>query len=196
MSLSPHTIYHHVPLFKEDTYVSSSMECFNERAMRLSNMRTSLTRLSSPSSFRPTQEELQQETVRRNKLSETEKRRAGGHVPLVQIVCMEGITAYRRGGWEKNKTSSNENPVFEKSEYRNMGIRARILTHGWTYCRWGRARSSSDSTQNPACRDNEDTGRKIHGDVWRDGGFVNFSDVEGVVDWLGYGEGEEEVDEN
>jgi hypothetical protein len=32
--------------------------------------------------------------------------------------------------------------------------------------------------------------------VWRDGGFVNCSDVEGVVDWLGYGEGEEEVDEN
>ena len=109
---------------------------------------------------------------------------------------MEGITAYRRGGWEKNKTGSNENPVFEKSEYRNMGIRARILTHGWAYCRWGRARSSSDSTQNPACRDNEDTGRKIHGDVWRDGGFVNFSDVEGVVDWPGYGEGEEEVAEN
>ena len=203
MYLSPNTIYHHVPLFKEDTYVSSSMECFNERAMRLSNMRTSLTCLSSlssssssPSSFRPTQEELQQETVRRNRLSETEKRRAGSDVPLVQIVCIEGITAYRRGGWEKNKTSSNENPVFEKSEYRNMGIRARILTHGWTYCRWGRARSSSDSTQNPACRDNEDTGRKIHGDVWRDGGFVDFSDVEGVVDWLGYGKGEEEVDEN
>jgi hypothetical protein len=213
MSLSPHTIYHHVPLFKEDTYVSSAMECFNERAMRLSNMRTSLSCLSSlssssssPSSFRPTQEELQQETARRNRLSETEKRRAGGDVPLVQIVCMEGITAYRRGGWEKNKTSSNENPVFEKSEYRNMGIRARILTHGWTYCRWGRARSSSDSTQNPACRDNEDTGRKIHGDLWRDGGFINFFDVEGVVDWLGYGdreregeregEGEEEVDEN
>ncbi|KAH8623588.1 hypothetical protein IG631_22067 [Alternaria alternata] len=117
------------------------MECFNERAMRLSNMRTSLSCLSSlsssssRSSFRPTQEELQQETARRNKLSETEKRRAGGDVPLVKIVCMEGITAYRRGGWEKNKTSSNENPVFEKSEYRNMGIRARILTHGWTYCR-------------------------------------------------------------
>ena len=114
---------------------------------------------------------------------------------------MEGITAYRRGGWEKNKNGSNERlglglPVFEKSEYRNMGIRARILTHGWAYCRWGRARSSSDSTQNPACRDNEDTGRKIHGDVWRDGGFVDFSDVEGVVDWLGYGKGEEEVDEN
>ncbi|RYN15451.1 hypothetical protein AA0112_g12751 [Alternaria arborescens] len=202
MSLSPHTIYHHVPLFKEDTYVSSSMECFNERAMRLSNMRTSLSCLSSlsssssPFSFRPTQEELQQETARRNRLSETEKRRAGGDVPQVQIVCMEGITAYRRGGWEKNKTSRNEKLVFEKSEYQNMGIRARILTHGWTYCRWGRARSSSDSTQNPACRDNEDTGRKIHGDVWRDGGFVNCSDVEGVVDWLGYGEGEEAVDEN
>ncbi|KAB2099367.1 hypothetical protein AG0111_0g12255 [Alternaria gaisen] len=188
MSLSPHTIYHHVPLFKEDTYVSSSMECFNERAMRLSNMRTSLSGLpslsfsSSPSSFRPTQEELQQERARRNRLNETEKRRAGGNVPLVQIVCTEGITAYRRGGCEKNKTSSNENPVFEKSGYQNMGIRARILTHGWTYCRWGRARSSSDSMQNPACRDVENTGRKIHGDVWRDGGFVNFSDVEGVMD--------------
>jgi hypothetical protein len=42
--------------------------------------------------------------------------------------------------------------------------------------------------------------------LWRDGGFINFFDVEGVVDWLGYGdreregeregEGEEEVDEN
>jgi hypothetical protein len=30
----------------------------------------------------------------------------------------------------------------------------------------------------------EDAGRRVHGDAWREGGFVNFADVDGVVDWL------------
>jgi hypothetical protein len=167
MHLDPHTVYHHVPLFKEDNYTSSVMECFNEESMKQRNMDNTFEEVGA------------EEQERCAKLSEAEKKRAKGDTALTQIVCFEGVTAYRRGGWEDGK-SSIDKPIFEKSEYEDMGIRARVLTHGLTYCRWGRARSM----QNAGSLD-EETGKRIHGDVWREGGFRNFTDVEGVVDWLG-----------
>jgi hypothetical protein len=167
MHLDPHTTYHHVPLFKEDSYTSLMMECFNEASMKQRNMENAFEEVGP------------EEQERRVKLSEAEKKRAKGDMPLTQIVCFEGVTAYRRGGWEDGK-SSIDRPVFEKREYEDMGIRARVLTHGLAYCRWGRARSM----QNAGSLD-EETGKRIHGDVWREGGFRNFTDVKGVVDWLG-----------
>lgn len=52
----------------------------------------------------------------------------------------------------------------------------RALTQGWVYCRWGRARSLKNRKGNdvPAA----------HGVAWN-GGFKDFRDVRGVVDWLG-----------
>ena len=98
---------------------------------------------------------------------------------MTQIICFNGVTAYRRGGWEVGSSTANH-PVYEKGEYKNMGVRVRVLTQGLVYCRWGRTLSS----QKAAEMDNE-TGKKIHGDAWREGGFMQFTEVEGVFDWLG-----------
>ncbi|KAG9187955.1 hypothetical protein G6011_01878 [Alternaria panax] len=204
MALSPHTIYHHVPLFKEDSYTSATMSCFNKRSMRTRNMQTPISAFSARSSdadadtdadtdadaeFKPTPAELRRETTRRATLPSAEKKRACGDTALTQIVCMQGITAYRRGGWENASSSALERPVYEKAEYAHQGLRARMLTRGWTYCRWGRARSSVQSSVRklaPGVADGDGaTSKKVHGGAWREGGFVNFSDVEGVVDWLG-----------
>ncbi|KAL1795389.1 hypothetical protein ACET3X_007205 [Alternaria dauci] len=192
MALTPHTLYHHVPLFKEDVYVSASMECFNDVSMRLRNPRTSLSAPSSDPVFKPSQEALDQETVRRSAMDESEKRRARGDVPVTQIVCMPGITTYRRGGWEKPSSPTSgaaasdttETPVYQKRGYEDMGIRVRVLTQGWVYCRWGRARSSGRMPDRGS-EGYEEAGRKIHGDAWREGGFVGFTEVDGVVDWRG-----------
>jgi len=119
------------------------------------------------------------EQKRRDALSETEKKRARGDTALTQILCFNGVTAYRKGGWEVGSSTAN-NLVYERREWKDMGVRVRVLTQGLVYCRWGRALSS----QKTAEMDNE-TGRKIHGDAWREGGFMQFTDVEGVFDWLG-----------
>jgi len=119
------------------------------------------------------------EQKRRDALSESEKKRAGGDTALTQILCFNGVTAYRRGGWEVGSSTAN-NPVYGKREWKNMGVRVRVLTQGLVYCRWGRALSSQKSGE----MDNE-SGKKIHGDAWRGGGFMQFTDVEGVFDWLG-----------
>ncbi|KAI4604889.1 hypothetical protein J4E83_010937 [Alternaria metachromatica] len=167
MHLDPHTAYHHVPLFKEDNYDSSIMECWNDASMRQRNMRNK---------YEDVEEDEQK---RRDALSETEKKRAGGDTALTQILCFNGVTAYRKGGWEVGSSTLSD-PVYEKREWRDMGVRVRVLTQGLVYCRWGRALSS----QKTAEMDNE-TGKKVHGDAWRGGGFMQFTEVEGVFDWLG-----------
>jgi len=121
----------------------------------------------------------EKEQERRDALSESEKKRARGDTALTQILCFNGVTAYRKGGWEVGSSTAN-NPVYEKGEYKNMGVRVRVLTQGLVYCRWGRALSS----QKTAEMDNE-MGKKVHGDAWREGGFMQFTEVEGVFDWLG-----------
>jgi len=119
------------------------------------------------------------EQKRRDALSETEKSRARGDTALTQIICFNGVTAYRKGGWEVGSSTAS-NPVYEEGEYKSIGVRVRVLTQGLVYCRWGRALSS----QKTAEMENE-TGKKIHGDTWRERGFMQFTDVEGVFDWLG-----------
>jgi hypothetical protein len=167
MHLDPHTVYHHVPLFKEDHYSRCDMDLINETAMMQQNLR------NRDEDVEP------EELTRRATLTQQEKKRALGDSALTQILCFEGITAYRRGGWERG-SSNIHNPVYEKAEYKDMGIRARVLTQGLVYCRWGRARRM----QSAAAMDDEE-GKRVHGDAWREGGFMNFTDVEGVFDWLG-----------
>lgn len=101
--------------------------------------------------------------------------RARADDALTQITIMHGVTAYRRGGWEDG-ASTLANQKFESSEWARMGVRVRMLTQGWVYCRWGRARRFRDSKADDVAA--------AHGAAWR-GGFREFSDVEGVVDWLG-----------
>lgn len=166
MHFDPHTAYHHVPLFKEDRYDSSVMECWNNGSMRQRNMRNKYEEVEG------------KEQERRDALSETEKKRARGDTTLTQIICFNGVTAYRKGGWEDGSSNAN-NPVYERREYKNLGVRVRVLTQGLVYCRWGRALSMQKS----ASMENE-ARKKIHGDEWREGVFMQFTDVEGVFDWL------------
>lgn len=166
MRADPLTVYQFVPIFKEDTYDANRMECFNTHAMEQTNPRT------------PDSEPLltKAEKFRREGIPEREKARAKNDDPLIQIAIMYGVTAWRLGGWE-DSSSTLSAPKFEKQEYKDMGVRSRILTHGWVYCRWGRARRFKDGKP--------DDKPETHGLAWRDGGFKEFTDVGGVVDWLG-----------
>jgi hypothetical protein len=163
MRIDPHTVYHFEPVFKEDTFSSKRMKCFNRKQMDQTNLRTS-----------DDHEGLtDQEKKRRAGMSAAEKQRARYDDPLTQITVMDGVTAYRRGGWE-SAGSTVLNVKYEKREFRDKGIRGRVLTPGLVYCRWGRARQFKDgrSADVPAA----------HGVAWSEG-FREFSEVEGVVDW-------------
>lgn len=86
---------------------------------------------------------------------------------------MDGVTAYRQGGWETD-VSTPVNPVWaQDGGGADSGVRCRTLTHGWVYCRWGRARRFGKG--GVAVDD-----AKVHGDSWRGDGFVEFGDVPGV----------------
>jgi hypothetical protein len=164
MRIDPHTVYNFEPVFKEDTFMSKRMDCFNWKEMEQTNPRT------------PDTEPLlsKQEKARRVLIPADEKKRAKHDDPLTQITILDGVTAYRLGGWE-TATSTVLDPEFEKSEFQKKGVRVRVITHGWVYCRWGRAKRFKEgkSVDVPA----------THGAAWKDGGFKEFSDVAGVVNW-------------
>jgi hypothetical protein len=172
MRIDPHTVYYVAPAFKEDTFTSQRMECFNQAQMEQTNPRT------------PDTHELlhKEEKTRRAGLSTAEKKRAKNNDALTQIIIMDGVTAYRRGGWE-SADSKVLHVRYEKTEFADQGIRARVLTAGWVYCRWGRARQFKDGKSDdiPA----------VHGVAWNEG-FREFSDVAGVVDWVGFERKEKE----
>lgn len=115
------------------------------------------------------------EQARRATLSKAELRRSKGDQALTQIIVFRGVVAFRKGGWEDGNSTAR-NVVFEKEEFAEEGYRERLLTKAWVYCRWGRGMAKGMD---------EEMGRKVHGDAWREGGFVEFTGLEGVWDWLG-----------
>jgi len=148
MRADPHTVYYFVPTFKEDTYTSKTMECFNHRNMVDTNPRNKTT--------------WPQGTT------EAEKARARNDDGLTQIVLMDGITAYRQGGWE-TPDSTPFTPKYAEPKGKETGVRCRVITNSWVYCRWGRARKFKDGK--PA------DDKTAHGATWKDPGFVEFRDV-------------------
>jgi hypothetical protein len=165
MRIDPHTVYHFEPVFKEDTFSSKRTDCFNNKDMEQTNPHTD----DNHALLRKT------EKTRRTVLSSVEKRRAKNDDPLTQITIMDGVTAYRKGGWE---TADSEvlKAKYERTDFRDQGVRARMLVPGWVFCRWGRAREFKDDKSADVA--------KVPGVAWN-GGFREFADVEGVVDWIG-----------
>jgi hypothetical protein len=165
MRIDPHTVYHFEPVFKEDTFIPKRMECFNEKDMEQTNPRTD------------DDHELLSDTekARRVRLSSAEKRRAKNDDPLTQITIIDGVTAYRKGGWE-TALSEVLKVKYERTEFRDQGVRTRNLVPGWVFCRWGRAREFKDGKSADVAKE--------HGVAWN-GGFKEFADVEGVVDCIG-----------
>lgn len=153
MRADPHTVYYFVPTFKEDSFTSKHMECFNRRNMEVTNPRE---RKTWPDGT-----------------TDAEKSRASGDEPLTQITIMDGVTAYRRGGWETGGSTPGK-VNYAHPNGRDTGIRCRILTHGWVYCRWGRPRKFQDGkhADNP----------KVHGAAWKGDGFIEFRNVPGVAE--------------
>jgi hypothetical protein len=174
MRTDPHTVYHFEPLFKEDTFTSKRMECVNQNSMQQTNPRTSDDTLGLTAKAKQ----------RRAHLSAAEKKRARNDDPLTQITIMDGVTAYRLGGWEA-PDSSITNVKYERHEYANKGVRVRKLTDGLVYCRWGRARRFKNGKGNDVAAQ--------HGNAWN-GGFVEFNQVKGVVDWLSMERGKKETE--
>ncbi|KAJ6192840.1 hypothetical protein J3E72DRAFT_202342 [Bipolaris maydis] len=175
MHLSPHTLYRFTPSFKEDSYTPSHMHCTNATQMQQSCPH-------NPSSVLTSAEQAQRAT-----LSKAELRRSKGDQALTQIIVFRGVVAFRKGGWEDG-TSTEGDVVFEEEEFGEEGYRERVVTKGWVFCRWGRGVMRGVEEQ---------VGKKVHGDAWREGGFVEFTALEGVWDWLGEEErarkGEEKV---
>ncbi|KAF2751593.1 hypothetical protein M011DRAFT_394626 [Sporormia fimetaria CBS 119925] len=160
MRMDTRTVYHFVPTFKDQTYDNAAMACFNEEEMKATDPHT---RKTWPANY-----------------TEAEKRRAEFDEPLVQIRIFEGVTAYRKGSWETS-SSTAKNQRFVKAGGEDDGVRSRILTCSWVYCRWGRRKEFKDR------KDVSDP--EAHGMQW-DGGFVNFSDVMGVPEFEGKGKGQ------
>ena len=161
MASDPHTVYHHVPVFKEDHFSHEKHEAFNHRQMELTHPRQETTKWPAGT-------------------TNAEKDRAQGDEALNQILLMDGLTAYRRGGWEDWATSrpywdaeSGEwkGRTYIRPKNKDSGFRGRVLTHGWVYCRWGRARRFG--------RNGKADDRKVeHGEAnWVEPGFVEFKDV-------------------
>ncbi|KAF2796517.1 hypothetical protein K505DRAFT_237589 [Melanomma pulvis-pyrius CBS 109.77] len=151
MRADPHTVYYFVPSFKEDSFTRKHMECFNSNTMKVTNPHE---RKTWPDGT-----------------TDAEKSRASGDEALTQITIMDGVTAYRRGGWETGDSKPGKvNYVHPNG--RDTGIRCRVLTHGWVFCRWGRPRKFKDGK--PA--DNP----KVHGAAWKGDGFIEFRNVPGV----------------
>ncbi|KAH7391017.1 hypothetical protein DE146DRAFT_618984 [Phaeosphaeria sp. MPI-PUGE-AT-0046c] len=164
MRADPHTVYHFTPIFKEEIFSHSRMECFNGFTMQQTNPHTPD---ADPGL-------LTSEKKRRAKLSKAEKKRSRNDDALTQITLMDGVTAYRLGGWEMFD-SKVTNVRYEKMEYATQGVRERVLSKAWTYCRWGRARAFKDGKADDVAA--------YHGVAWN-GGFADFTAVDGVEDWL------------
>ncbi|KAF2638271.1 hypothetical protein P280DRAFT_482161 [Massarina eburnea CBS 473.64] len=170
MRMDPHTVYYLVPQFKEDDYTHEDMEAFNQGDMVKNHPRG------------PNKEWD-------NKITDAEKSLRLQDEALTQITIMNGITAYRKGGWETwdsevwapkyapvAQRKAGGGPLGRKGgEERNpeaIGIRSRLLCHGWVYCRWGKARKFKDGK--PA------DDKRVHGTQWQEPGFVEFTAVAGV----------------
>lgn len=141
------------------------MECLNGYGMQQTNPHTSDTEPGLRAS----------EKKRRAALSVAEKKRSRNDDVLTQITIMDGITAYRLGGWEA-VDSKVTNVRYEKVKYANQGVRERVLSKAWTYCRWGRAQVFKNGKAADVAAH--------HGVAWK-GGFARFTEVRGVLDWLG-----------
>ena len=153
MRADEHTVYYFVPTFKEDTFTSKHMECFNRIDMQDTHPRNRKTWPEGTTT--------------------EEKNRASGDDALTHITLMDGVTAYRQGGWETGVSTPMDPKWSIEGGGKDSGIRCRILTQGWVYCRWGRARKF---TKNGVPADDP----KAHGQWWKGDGFVEFKDVKGV----------------
>lgn len=97
--------------------------------------------------------------------------RKKGDAALCQVCLMDGLVAWRKGGWERGGSR------VWKPEYgvgmEERGVRCRRLVRGWVFCRWGRERVVDEMGRN---RDR----KEVHGAAWREPGFVEFREVRGV----------------
>jgi hypothetical protein len=124
MAADPFTVYYHVPIAKGERFEHAAHVAFNDAEMKRTNPR-------SPDAVFPTEEK---------------RKHASKNEALISMVLMNGLTAYRCGGWEDAKSDpewdgeSFTGRVYAKEEYAEVGYRGRLLTHGWVFCKWGRAK--------------------------------------------------------
>jgi hypothetical protein len=163
MRLDPHTVYHFTPVFKEQPFSRTTMECINEATMIATHPKG-----KGDEDLISTDEQARRATLNAGELA-----RMRNDEGLVQIALLPGITAYRLGGWETS-SSRVDKPRFEVG-CADQGVRARRLTDAWVFCRWGRARCFENGrpADDPA----------VHGVRWGEGGFIEFfPGVDGVQD--------------
>ncbi|OAG00877.1 uncharacterized protein CC84DRAFT_1262964 [Paraphaeosphaeria sporulosa] len=124
MAVDPLTVYYHVPVAKGECFSHTLHEAFNNDEMERTHPRSAEMVFQSDES----------------------RKRARNDEAVVSMVLMDGLTAYRAGGWE----APGSNPlwdgdevvgrVYAKDEYVGKGYRGRLLTPGWVFCKWDRAK--------------------------------------------------------
>ncbi|KAJ4358364.1 uncharacterized protein N0V89_002946 [Didymosphaeria variabile] len=123
MAADPLTVYYFTPVAKGDRFEPEAHEAVNEKDMERTHPRSLKTTFPS----------------------EEARRRARNDEAVISMVLMHGLTAYRKGGWEAPESDPDWDGeivvgrLYAKEEYGEMGYRARLLTRGWVFCKWGRA---------------------------------------------------------
>ncbi|KAJ4375576.1 hypothetical protein N0V86_007109 [Didymella sp. IMI 355093] len=125
MRLSHTTVYHFTPVFKDQPYTASTMECLNHAQMIATHPRSNGA--SDPIS------KEEQDRHSRSTLPDEERTRMHQDQGLVHITLLPGVTAYRLGGWEK--PSSRREMVEFEDGCEAKGVRCRALTDAWVFCR-------------------------------------------------------------
>ncbi|KAF9729093.1 hypothetical protein PMIN01_12783 [Paraphaeosphaeria minitans] len=124
MAVDPFTVYHHVPVANGDRFSHALHEAVNRADMERTHPRSSETVFPS------------EEVWRRARYDEA----------VVGMVLMDGLTAYRAGGWEAAGSDPGWDGdgfvgrVYAKDGDGGRGYRGRVLTHGWVFCEWQGAR--------------------------------------------------------
>ncbi|KAF2450560.1 hypothetical protein P171DRAFT_479643 [Karstenula rhodostoma CBS 690.94] len=124
VAVDPFTVYYHVPLANGDRFSHALHEAFNHEEMERSHPRNPETAFAS----------------------EEARKRASNDEAVISMVLMNGLTAYRAGGWEAPESDPGWDGegfvgrVYAREGNGGRGHRERVLAHGWVFCKWGRAR--------------------------------------------------------
>lgn len=125
MAVDPFTVYYNVPVANGDRFSHALHGSLNSEEMKRSHPR-------NPGAA---------------SASEESKKRARNDNAVISMVLMNGLTAYRAGGWEAPESDPKWDGkgfvgrVYAREGDVGVGYRGRVLSHGWVFCKWGRVES-------------------------------------------------------
>lgn len=122
MAADPHAVYYFVPVSRDDVFSHEEHDALNDQEMERTHPRGPKTVFAD----------------------EKEREKRVGEEAVVEVGIMDGLTVYRRGGWEDMESwvkwdgDRFVGRRYARKEYGEMGYRARVLVRGLVFCKWGR----------------------------------------------------------